>query len=526
MNKPLSKKAAKIAETAKASGGMFVFATRDQKLIDAKNTSAVLSKFKFTEHACADCGHKFQAVAAKGLQYHCNSCGSGKTEAASAEVAKLDLPTDDDLTLITCGSCGTHNIMASAVVASVNQMNCSACGHEMNYKTTASAEEADADEMPMNDMDPITDVDDMDLVEIDDVMEDDSGDELFDDEATADTTGMDVAPVSAKTKTTAGDNIDKYGTPPLEDQGHAGDNDPAPDPDAERRKGIVENKSTDESLDIEVDLSDVVTERPSADVRETDIPAAPAIAFVYLGDAMNVAVGNTIVATLTPENAGENAERMFQRNFQLAVKHSIETLGLKEALKNYGFQTAKITIKAGPQIAKMVKEGIEEKTKQVTASLDGAAEDFQQSVDIAAAGWAQNFWRNHTSPVKAALVSELTAAGLRAGSAEKLVDRVFAAHGVADVRTMLTIARDLAAKPVEARNGLAEAVNLAKYLPHKAEASQVEEADAGEDEDEDNEVVATIATSVSSVDKSDNQVTAHYKSPELAAILGDKSFSS
>ena len=531
MPKTLSKKAAQIAETAKKAGGMFVFATRDPSLIDAPDTSAVLAKFKYTEHSCEDCSHSFMAVAAKGLQYHCTSCGSGKIVAKTKTTAKLNIPADDKLTLVTCGSCNTHNILPGAVVASVSQLSCTACGHEMNYRSEATnsgkkakAEKADADEMPMNHFDGISDTDDLDIEdmdsididlddddEIEDVPEDDSGDELFDEEDTL--------------------NVADAGVPPVADTGVKGDNDPAPDASEEKRLNGVENLTQDGGVDIEVDLSDVVTERTGPDVQPVGEEVAPAIAFVYLGETMNVAVGNTIIASLTPETAGDNAELMFQRSFQVAVKNSIETLGLKAALKNYNFTTAKLKIKAGPQIAKLVKDAIAAEAKKVTASLDTVSEDFQQAMDIAVAGHAQNYWRNHTSPVKAALVNELTAAGLKSGSAERLVDRVFATHGVADLRTVLEIARDLASKPVEVRNGLAEAVNLTKYLPFQKAAVEddVEDDDgeAGEeDEDDDNGVVATVATTVSNVDKSDTQVTANYKTPELQALLGGKSFSS
>lgn len=524
MKQTPSKKAARIAETAKKAGGMFVFATRDPALMDAPDVSAVLSKFKFTEHACSDCGHTFNAVAAKGLQYHCNSCGSGETKAGST-VAKLDVPSDDNLTLVTCGSCGTHNILPGAVVASVSQLNCSACGHEMNYKTpekAAAPEKADADEMPMNDMDPITDLDDMDLVEIDDddddVAEDDSGDELFEDDELAST--EQAAPPSD-------------GQPPaaLEDTGMKGT--PTPDSDAkdDSRVNTVVNKTQDGGLDIEVNMMDVMTERPTPNVSPDVAPAAPAIAFVYLGSTMNVAVGNTIVASLTPELAGDNAELMFQKNFQLAVKHSIETLGLKEALATYHFEFAKVKVKAGPEIEKAVKAGIEKEQSKVTAGLDTMAKDFSQATDIAAAGFAQNFWKNRTDPVKAALVTELVSAGFKAGSAEKLVDRVFAAHGVAQLREVVALARELAAKPVEARNGLAEAINLTKYLPFTQVEADAKDGDpdAGEeDEDDDTEeaVVATVATPVSQVQSDNKSVTANYKTPELSRLLGGQSFSS
>jgi hypothetical protein len=518
-----SKKAAQIAETAKKAGGMFVFATRDPALCDAENVSAVLSKFKYAQHACTDCGHAFSAVPASGLQYHCSSCGSPTTK-AEATTAKLEIPSDNNLALVTCGSCSTHNIFPGAVVASVSQLNCSACGHEMNYKTTSTTAasdtvKADADEMPMNDYES-TDLDDMDLVDIeddDDVAEDDSGDELFDEESSTET----AAPPSD-------------GNPPdaLEDTGMKGDPAPESDSNTEQRHNAVENMTQDGGLDIEVNMMDVVTERPTPNVSPDNIPTPPQIAFVYLGQTMNVAVGNTIVASLTPELAGDNAELMFQKNFQLAVKHSIDTLGLKEALAHYKFEPVKVKIKASAEIAKLVKTSVETEQSKVTANIKSVADDFAQATDIAAAGFAQNFWKNRQDPVKAALVTELVAAGMKHGSAERLVNRVYAAHGAAQMREVIALAREVAAKPVEARNGLAEALNLSEYVPFtmvKADAKDGDPEAGEEDEDDDNTeeaIVAAIATPVQHVESANKSVTGSYKTQELAVLLGNGSFSS
>ena len=252
---------------------------------------------------------------------------------------------------------------------------------------------------------------------------------------------------------------------------------------------------------------------------------------MYIGHTVSIADGTTIIATLTEERAGAHAEILQTQQFKTAVAHSIRTLGLKKALANYGFEGARVRVPLKKEISTQVEAQTAAVRAEIATRILEIAEDFQQSVDIAAAGFAQNFWRNKPDPVKAALITELSAVGVK--SAAKLVDRIFAAHGVEQMREVLVIARDLASKPTEARNGLSQAMNLSKYLPHAVKAESEEEIEDEEIEDEENEEedeedakVATvaIASRLSEVSTRSSQ-TASYKTPELSRLLDGKSFS-
>lgn len=512
MNKLLAKKVAAIAAATKLAGGAFVFPTRDKELLTATNSSAIISRFKFAVHACTDCGHSFQAVKASGLVHHCGACGSSRTE-ASAELVKPNI-SDQNLSEVTCSSCGVHNIMSGAVVAACRELHCSACGNSMSYVPIVADAMDGMDDM----MDTGDDLDDMDTIDIED------SENLFDDSdsnplsATAD---ADEMPGNKYTKQddekeTANDGVSDTG---IIDPNMSTDvsveplklpKPPAPGPN-----------DPDEAEDVDMNVLDGYSVENNS----------PELSFVYIGHSMSVADGNTIIATLTEERAGENADILQSEQFKVAVAHSIRTLGLQKALAHYGFESAKVRVPLKKEISKRVEAKTAAVRAEVAAKIEGLTADFQQSLDIAAAGFAQNFWRNKSDPVKAALISELSAVGVK--SAAKLVDRIFAAHGVEQMREVLVIARDLASQPIEARNGLSQAMNLSKYLPHAVKAAEdedTEDKDAEEDEDEEvdeeDAKVATVATvSKLSLDDTRNPANARYKTPELSRLLDGKSFS-
>jgi hypothetical protein len=174
---------------------------------------------------------------------------------------------------------------------------------------------------------------------------------------------------------------------------------------------------------------------------------------------------------------------------------------------------------------------VQERTAELSAKLAEVTADFQQALDIAAAGYIANFWRNRQDPVRAALVQELETAGLKSASARRLVDRVYAAHGVAQQREILALARELAGKSVETRNELAASIDLAKYQPTSVQqmqqiASDVEDEDDDSDDDGEPEEASrvSIATALPSFEQTASGPVAStgYKSPLLQRILGDK----
>lgn len=483
-----TKHSAAVVAAAEKVGGMFVFATVDSNLLQAKNVSSIIAKFSYTEHKCNACSAEFAAPKAEGMHYHCVACGSDKTE-ATHQAVKPVIASDDSLLQVHCSACGTHNVLHAGVVASVNHLNCTTCGHSMNYK--AHAAEGDED----------LDLDDMETVDI----EDDSSSE------TAAEDGQDM-PSSPDGVNTNEDPSDK----PL-------DMDSATTPAVAEQPGGSVAVEPAETRPVTLDL----LQEFDSNKDEQLSPEGTQLSFVHVAGTFAIAAGTTIVATLTPEDAGERAEMMYTQQFASALSHSIKTLGLKEAAKQYNFKPATVTVNVEAEALKMATAKAEEAGAKITARLSEVAADFSQSLDIAAAGYAQNFWRNKQDPVKAALISEFSSLGIQ--SAAKIVDRIFASYGVQQVRDMLEQAREISALDVNGRNGLAKAINLASYLPTPATATAEDESDLESLDENDLSYDDSEEASLMQIAMPTTEAAApvskpsQYKSNELRSILGSHS---
>lgn len=501
---------AKFAEVAQKTGGVFVFATRDANLPRGENVSAEIAEYPFAEHTCKTCATVFAAVKAEGLHTQCTACGSDKV-VAGKEV-KPNIPSDPELAYLTCGGCGTHNVFASALGKEVaSALHCTACGVGLGYQ---SASEGDM-------VDDTLDLDDMDVLDLDDdggepevVSTDES------EEENADALGVDVTDDSGTKptdKAVPGDEAGpSTGKPPEQttvDTPTSQGNETAPSAPGSNENG---------------DPAQV----PAATLSMLDtVDAKDPLTFAYLGDKVAILSGLKIVATLSKEDAGDHASIMQTAAFRDAVGHVIGKQGLKEAAKHYGFKSVNVQVPVQAMIDKAVTAKTAEKQSKVEAALNDAAAQFQHATDIAAAGFAANFWRNKHDPVKAALIQELSSIGIP--NAAKVVDRVFEAHGVAQLREVIARARELSNMPVEALNGLAQAINLTKYQPSLVKASDEEDEgeeessddeDTEDDEDETESMVTTLATAeVEAQSETAATFGTQPKSKELARILQGQS---
>jgi hypothetical protein len=516
MDKTLAKKTAVIAHAAKASGGMFVFATLDSNLLKSKDASSIIAKFKYLEHSCADCGTSFAAPEVASMHYNCVSCGSGKVE-ASQKVIKPVIASDDSLSLVNCNSCGTHNVMPKGVVASVNQLNCTACGHTMSYKSQADVDgdededesDPDQDYSQDDDQDMDDQDDDMSTMDIEDESEETA---LFGVKAADDAQDVPSAPNGVNTNEIPSDK--KLDIPS-----------PSQAPAVAEQPGGSVAVDPPEGQPVAVDLLSEFDSKKDSELS----PEGTQLSFVHIGGKFAIAAGTTVLATLSPEQAGDNAEMMYTQAFASAVAHSIKTLGLKEAAKAYNFESAKVMVNVSKEALALATAKVQDSSKMVTAKIDEVAADFQQSLDIAAAGFAQNFWRNKHDPVKAALISEFANLGIKA--AAKIVDRIFANNGVAQMREVLEMARELSAGDVAGRNAIAKAINLSKYLPTQKAAAEEDKSDMEPEDEEDEDAeeashVAAVAVSVNDSVTATTFVPSQYKSSVLASIMGNHSFNS
>lgn len=510
MTKPdLKATVAKLAEVAQRTGGVFVFATRDANLPRGENVSAEIAEYPFAEHTCKECATVFSAVKAEGLQNHCITCGTDKVEAKAT--SKINIPADPELSYLSCSACGTHNVFASALGKEVAaSLCCTACGSGLH--ATTAAEEAPEGE---GEEDDVLDMDDMDMLDLD---EDNDGvaDDLEIAEKT--TTGDPEAPAQPLDP-----GAPASGNPPESPMVDTPPNPDAKGPSEASAETSAEEDDEDKDDEDDKEESKTVAKAESASFEMIDtLKAEDTISFAYVGKQVAMLSGVKIVATLDPADAGDNADIMQTQAFRQAVAHTINTDGVKAAMAAFGFKSVVVEAPVKAMVDKAVEAALAQDKQKVTAALDSVHAQFEHAVDVAAAGYAGNFWRNKQDPVKAALIAELSSLGIP--NAQKVVDRVFAAHGVAQLRDVITLARDLSNKPPEALNGLAQAIDLSKYQPTQVKASDDEE-DKSDDKDEDDEEasVTTVATAIDD-DEPEAQTasvgTRRFKDPTIAKLLG------
>lgn len=513
--KPDLVKAAALAAVAKKTGGVFVFATRDANLPNVENVSAEIAQYPFAEVQCASCGSEFHSVAAPGMQPHCVTCGHGECKTVKASTEPT-IAADENLTFLTCAGCGTHNVFHSQVASIGKSVHCTLCGTGM--KTQASPAVANGDMMDALDTAPVVqDVDDMELLDLDDELE----------ESNAETTQGPVgapaeAPMSTPDPVPAPDDETTQG-PVGGPAGAPLPADPVVAPTDVTTQGPVGAPASELSDADEMPNNDYSGEDLSLDMLDT-IDEDAALAFVYTGTKVSLVSDDKIIATLEQSKAGENASIMQTATFVDAVSHTIKTQGLKKALAQYKFVPTTVKFPLSKAVAKKVESAVKVETASLGKKASTYSDDFQQSLDIAVAGFAQNFWRGRQDPLKVALATELSNLGIK--NPTKMLDRVMSSYGVAQLREIVALARELATKPIEARNGLAEAINLSKYQPMAVKAEAEDDAeDEGEDEDDGEEEadVQAIATPVESVTASTGQRNSVYKTPEMQSILGSAS---
>jgi hypothetical protein len=566
MPKPNLKRVSRFAAIARKTGGMFVFASRDATLPDRKSVSAEIAGYKYANHHCNSCTATFAFPKAEGSQPFCVLCGEGDVDVQ--EDVKPNIAPDEELSYLTCAGCGTANVFHKAM-ATVGAVHCSACGTDMlptaDTMQSAEPDEDEEDETPEHealetpeeesleeaeddgedgdtgDSDLDNDgpeVDDMELLDLEDDLDDTPEHEALE---TPEEEGIEEEAVTTNEDVAPNGNVDGK---PLADEPRAKKTPGAPDsPQTDgkpkntgltpptQNPGALEPKVTKVAADAdempENDYSGESLDMDLVDVDEDADTPIEAISFFY-GDAkVMLSSKDQIIATLAEADAGTYKDMLQTEQFRMSVAHTIETEGLKKAIATYKFKPSKISIPLSKIVAKKVEAALQKQKVQVQAGADTYAEQFQHSLDIAAAGYAGNFWRNKHDPLKTALIAELAGIGIR--KPEKIIDKVFATYSVAQFREVLEVARSLSKKPVEALNALAETIDLVKYTPTRskqtAEDDGASETDLADDMDQDDEDFVdtsdefATATPVESVTASLGR--SPFKTPELQKILGN-----
>ena len=567
-------RASRLSEIARKSGGVYVVATTDKKVLESSNGSKILAGYKYIGRQCKECSTTFATPLAAGLVPHCICCGSAKTINVAAP--KVRLAADKDLAYFQCSNCETSSIFPKIMLKASSVQHCIVCGTPSKMlKTTADPVGDAGGDMPAADdldlVDTAGDIGDPDEAEgLDSIVsgEDeapgaDASDPLFDEDAdanpfaddddvetsSADPEGqsgpltlkgeMQDAPEAGggssdvdeiikrpKPKDQNAREVQKGGTMTPEDQagpytapdsmedapeasGGSSDIDEiikrpeAEDQDAREiqvgepikpedqagpytapdsmedapeagggssdideaiKRPEAEDQDAREIQVGESTVDDPASEELSVDALDnTDEENCQTVAFVNIGDKVVLLADGIAVASLNPADAGENAQILQTEAFRTALGHTVETQGLKKACAAYGFKSVKIPVPIRKIVEAKVTEKTAKQSKQLAAKLDAVTANFQHALDISAAGFAKNYWRKTQDPLMAAWYKELSALGAK--NPQKTVDRVFKAFAAAHMREVLALARELAEKPKEALNSIAEAIDLGSYLP-------------------------------------------------------------
>lgn len=217
-------------------------------------------------------------------------------------------------------------------------------------------------------------------------------------------------------------------------------------------EGEVAETNAAEGEDVE--LMDLV------DVDQTPDDNVEGLLFASVGPTSIVIKGGRIIATLTGKRAAlANVQDEYQTaEYEDSVVLECKSLGLREGLKSMKYRLAQVNVAASAVVNKRIEKRVAAATKQINASVVDQDASFSHCLAIASVGLTRNMWAEVPNELRASLVDNLQRAGLR--NADKVVAASFTEHGIGYTKSLINIAQKLAAMPVEARNGLAEAMNM------------------------------------------------------------------
>lgn len=414
---------------AKTNGPSFVIASEEPELKQVE-----MAAFK-----CNACNVPFRAVA--GTQPFCVTCGSEDVidEEIPAEDDFVFPETDDEMSAIQCSSCGTHNLITDKLAtAFAGNLHCVTCGEDVEFMAgEGDTSENEGDEVVLEGED--------DLLAVEDVAAESSeGEETEESEQSE---GEDLIDDTEEEAEFEGD-VDNDG-----------------DIDAEDFEAVEEESVGEES----------------ARIKLLTVAKKGELSFELSGSKLTAYIGDTPVATLQKETAGENAGVMHSTTFTQAVKHTARSMGVERALAHFGFKPLFITVPVNKFVNMKAEAKISGERAKIEEQAKTFKDDFRHCLQIASAGLNKRFFKNQDNALKAALFDELSALNIR--NPAKVIDKVFAAHSDSYHSTLIALATDLLGKDANVRNQIAEAVGCANY-----QAAEMDEVDMLDEESEGEDV--------------------------------------
>jgi hypothetical protein len=186
------------------------------------------------------------------------------------------------------------------------------------------------------------------------------------------------------------------------------------------------------------------------------------VVFANVGTSVKVIKANRIIASMGKKIATKAgcADVYLGEKFQEVTAVEMSKHGVRAGLKKMGFVLATVNVGKAEILNKRVEAKAQKLTAGVRAQVQEQNANMEQCMAIAAVGINRGgFFKDVRNELRAALEDEFKAAGVR--GSERLIRQVFASHGVEYAKAILTIATQLAEKPVEIRNAYASSLDMA-----------------------------------------------------------------
>jgi len=440
------------------------------KVIVAAKKPELRKNLVTSGYMCKACGNVFESNA--GMEPYCHQCGSEAIEPAAVKNATsiTEIP-ESQLSSVKCGNddCGVYNIFTDELASTLSgETSCIVCGTDIKFNVAEfDSEDEEDEEMVEEEMDiegpNLEDEDEELFEEMEDLGEETEGDSLEEEPEVEDA----AATVTAMEDKGDSDNV--INLDGSEDGGNG-------EGDVINLDGSEDSESDDSQVsDADEIVNDAESEMSSISVLSFVNQSEPCY-LLFGTDKVFAMVDEQVVATMVV--SGSQYENAIQSgatdNIQKAFQMEVDNSGLEPAFAAFGFNLKQIKVDAGFRIDQEVASKVaEEKAKLEEAGKDSKAV-LEQCMGIAAAGLNKGFFANRTHELKVELYNELTSAGFRNPS--RVIDKAFEAASDKHNKILIQIANELAEKPEEVRNSLAEAITGAAYQ-HKGTEEETQEVE-------------------------------------------------
>lgn len=238
-----------------------------------------------------------------------------------------------------------------------------------------------------------------------------------------------------------------------EDKGQS--NIEASDEEDEDEDNTNDNNNDGDDEDEELDASELVYHIALKNIKSAELLHSNDYGNWYLfSDKSPIAVASF-------ENADNTVKNVFRSNdYSTAFTAAVSADGLNpELMKDFGFKPIKVDVTIDKLSQELIKERVDEKTRETNDKLNALSEMYDQSLGTAAIGTIKGFYENDGG-FREGLIAQFSA--VRARDPEILVESFLNKYLPDLMRSVVVTAKELMNKTPEALNEVSAMVDSAK----------------------------------------------------------------